>query len=97
MMSTPVRKRSADSHPRMGPNRSGPDTGCRYPALREIHRQLPGAGAQLLGSRDGRRKFGMSNPTYLGLARRQPNARIQQVRLTPDRVAFGLPIPALRS
>ena len=26
---------SADSSPRMGPNRNGPDMGCRYPELRD--------------------------------------------------------------
>ena len=89
-----IRKRSADSDPQTGPNRSGPDTGLRrYPAL---HRQLPGSGAQPVGFRDGRRKFGMSSPVYPGQAQRRPNAEIQQVKLTPNRFAFGLPTPAFR-
>ena len=45
----------------------------------------------------GRRRFGMSNPMYLGLTQRRPNAGIQQVKPIPDCFTFGLPTPALRS
>ena len=67
------------------------------PRAPEPHRQLPESGAQLVGFRDGRRKFGMSSPVYPSLAQRQQNAGIQQVKLTPDWFAFGLPTPALLS
>ena len=54
-----------------------PRHGLRLPRSPEHRRQLPGAGARPVGSGDGRRKFGMSNPTYPGLAQRRPNAGIQ--------------------
>ena len=67
------------------------------PHTPEPHRQLPGAGAQPLGFRDGRRKFGMSRPAYRQLTQRRLNAGIHQVKLTPDRFAFGLLTTALLS
>ena len=63
----------------------------------EPRRQFPGDGAQPVGFGDGCRKFGMSNLTYPGLAQRRPNAGIQQVKLTLNRFAFGIPTPALLS
>ena len=35
---------------------------------------------------------GMSSPEYPGQAQRRPNAVIQQVKLTPDRFTFELPV-----
>ena len=65
--------------------------GCCYLTL-----QNP-IGSYRVGSGDGWRKFGISNLTCPGLAQVRSNAGIQQVKLTPDQVAFGLPLTALRS
>ena len=51
---------SADSSPRAGPSRNGADTERRYP---ELHKQLPGTGAQPVGSGEGRFAFEMPNLT----------------------------------
>ena len=67
------------------------------PRTPESHRQLPGAGAQLVGFGDSQRKFGMSSAAYPGLAQCRPSAGMQQEKPTADRFAFGLPTPALLS
>ena len=63
------------------------------PRTPEPRRQLPGAGAQPVRFGDGRRTFGMSSPTYPGLAQRRPNAGIQPVKLKPDLVCFWVTDP----
>ena len=55
---------------------------------------LPGAGAQLVGFGDGRGMSVMPSPMYPGTAQRRRGARVQPGKLTPNRFALGLPIPA---
>ena len=74
-----------------------PRHGLSLPLTPEPRGQLPGAGAPRVGSGDGRRKFGMPNPTYSGLTQRRLSTGIHQAKPTPDRFTFGLPTPVLRS
>ena len=83
--------------PPNGAKTKWPRHGLPLPRTPEPCRKVLGAGARPVGSGDGRRKFGMSNTSYPGLAQRRPNAGIQQTKLTPDRFTFGLPTPVLLS
>ena len=89
MLSTPIRKRSADLdgfRPPNGAKSKWPRYRLPLPRTPEPHRQLPEAGAQPVGSGDDR-----ATPTKCQDTAGEANTYI------PDRVAFGLPIPALRS
>ena len=94
---TPVWGRSTTLDLRMEPNGSGPDTGCRCLSPRNPMASYWGTSAPLVGSGEGRCKFGMENPTYPGLTQRRPSTGIQQVQPTPDQFTFGSPTPVLLS
>ena len=61
-----------ETHRQFGPPNGAkpkwPRHGLPLPRTSEPHRQLPGAGAQPVGFGYGRHTFGMSSPTYPGLA-----------------------------
>ena len=65
--------------------------GLPLPRFTEPVGQLPGAGAQPVGSGDSRRRPRRSYSTYPRRARRQTNPGIQPEDLTLDQVPFGLP------
>ena len=95
-----------DSVGGMGIIRFGPPNGAKPKWLRhglplprspEPGGQLPGAGAQPVGSGDGRHRPQRSYSVYPGRARRQTYPGIQPEELTLDQVLFGLPGLAARS
>ena len=55
--------------------------------------QLPGAGAQPVGSGDDRFAFRMPSPTYLGPDRQLPGTGTQPVKIGNDRFMFGMLSP----
>ena len=71
--------------------------GLSLPLIPELRRQLPGAGAQPVGSGDGRCKLDTFDPTYPGLIQRQTSTWIRQPKPTPHRFTLGSPTPAFRS
>ena len=71
--------------------------GLSLPIILEPRRQLPGAGAQLVGSRDGCRKLDTSNPTYPGLTQRRTSTGIRQPKPTSHRFTLRSSTPAFRS
>ena len=90
ILSVLIRKRSADSNPRTGPNRSGPDTGYRYPTLWNSIGSYRGPGHNRMVRR---RSVHVRNiqPDIPGNGPMLTEAGIQPVKLTPNRFAFGLP------
>ena len=86
--------------PRIQPEELPPDQvpfGLPGPAARSSDKQLPGSGAQTVGSGDGRRRARRFYPTYPRLVRLQPDPVVQPEKPTPAWGAFGLPGPVLRS
>ena len=72
-------------------------SGLSFPLTPEPHRQLPGAGAQPVGSTDGCRMFDTSDPRYLGLTQRRMSTGIWQPKPMPHHFTLGSPTPELQS
>ena len=71
--------------PPNGPNRNGPDTGCRCLSIWNHVDNCRGATAQVTGSGTGHCKQGAVIPTYPGLAQRRQRAGTK----TPTHFNFG--------
>ena len=94
--STLIRERSTDLDPLHGAKPKWYRHRVSWPLIPEPRRQLPGAGAQPVGSGGGRCKLDTSDPTYPELIQHRTSTGIWQPKPTPHHFTLGSPTPAFR-